>query len=79
MTVDFHKNYRKLSRNFKSQVELANRTSIEILEKMLVELHDFYVQNYIKTENEKYPEKSRKEIIIEMYQLREKLKGRKKK
>ncbi len=79
MIIDSEKKYRKISRDFKNQVELAKRTPVEILEKMLVELHDFYIQNYMKTEREKHPEKSRKEILIEMYQLREKLKGRKKK
>ena len=78
MTIDFEKDYRKISRDFKGLVELTKRTPKKILENMLVELHDYFVDNYIKVEKENHPEKSTREIIIDMYKLREKLKGREK-
>jgi len=77
MKKDLAKQYRKISRDFKAKVKLTEETPLEDLEKLFVELYDFGLENYIKTERERHPQKSEKEIIIEMYQLREKLKGRK--
>ncbi len=70
--------YRKLVRNFKGRVELTKKTPLKDLENMLIEIYDYGIKDYIRTEREMHPDKSRKEILIEMYKLREKLKGRKK-
>lgn len=70
--------YRKLVRNFKGRVELTKKTPLKDLENMLIEIYDYGIKDYIRTEREMHPNKSRKEILIEMYKLREKLKGRKK-
>jgi len=70
--------YRKLVRNFKGRVELTQKTPLKDLENMLIEIYDYGINDYIRTEREMHPNKSRKEILIEMYKLREKLKGRKK-
>jgi len=70
--------YRKLVRNFKGRVELTKKTPLKDLENMLIEIYDYGIKDYIRTEREMHPNKSRKIILIEMYKLREKLKGRKK-
>lgn len=77
MTFDFKKEYRKMSRDFKGLVELSNKTPKNVLESMLIELHDYFVDRYIKVEKEMHPEKTTKDVIIDMYKLRGKLKGRK--
>ena len=77
MSEGTEKNFRKISRNFKERVELMKRTPLKELEKMSVEMFEYGVRDYIRTEREMHPNKSKKEIIIEMYKLREKLKGRK--
>ncbi len=77
MRTDLDKKFRKISRDFKGKVELTNKTPIEYLEKMFVEMYDFNLQYYIDTERKLHPKKSRKEILIEMYKLKERLKGRK--
>jgi len=71
--------YRKLMRNFKGLVELTHKTPLKDLENMLTETYDYAINDYIKIEKKRNPEKSRKEILIEMYKLRERLKGRKSK
>jgi len=70
--------YRKLVRNFKGRVELTKKTPLKDLENMLIEIYDYGIKDYIRIEKKMHPNKSRKEILIEMYKLREKLKGRKK-
>jgi hypothetical protein len=67
--------YRKIVRNFKGRVDMMNRASIETLEAMFLELHEFGLNEYIKKEREKQPNKTRKEIIIDMYKLHDKLKN----
>lgn len=78
MKSEIDKKYRKTVRNFKARVDLMKRTPLIELEKMFVEIYDQGVQDYFRTEKSIHPNKSDKEIIREMYSLREKLKGRKK-
>lgn len=78
MKTETDKNYRKIVRNFKARVKLMEKTPLKDLEKMFIEMYDYGIQDYIRTEKLMYPEKNTKEIVIEMYKLREKLKGRKK-
>lgn len=77
MRTDSEIEYRKISRDFKGKIKLTERTPLRKLEKLFIEMYDFGLMNYLKIEKERHPLKSRKEIIIEMYKLREKLKGRK--
>jgi hypothetical protein len=70
---------RKFHRDFKWKVKMANITSLHILEQMFRELFDENLNTFIKTEKERYPELTEKEILINMYLLSEKLKGRKNK
>jgi len=79
MRIDDIKNYRKKVRNFKGRVDLMTKTPLKDLEKMFIEVYDFGIQDYIKYEKEMQPDKSDKEIIINMYKIREKIKGRKNK
>ena len=67
---------RKISRDFKSKVELTKKTPLPILERMLCEYYDEGIKTFIKTEKKKHPEMSEKEILIRMYRLSEKLKGK---
>lgn len=78
MKTETDKNYRKIVRNFKARVKLMEKTPLKDLEKMFIEMYDYGIQDYIRTEKLMYPDKNTKEIVIEMYKLREKLKGRKK-
>lgn len=41
---------------------------------MFFEMCDFYLRNYLEVEKERYPGKGYKEILLEMYERREKLK-----
>jgi hypothetical protein len=45
---------------------------------MFIEIYEYGINDYIRKEREQYPERSTKEIILKMYELRDKLKGRKK-
>lgn len=60
---------RKKIRDFEGRIELMQKTPIEDLEEMFLELYEYNLQEYIKQEKEKNPKKSRKEIIIEMYKF----------
>lgn len=77
MTKNFNKNYRKLARNFKGRVELTKKTPLKDLEKLFIEMYDYGLENYIKTEMKNHPKMSQKEIILGMYELHKKMKGRK--
>ena len=59
-------NYRKIVRNFKGRMEFMNKTP---------------TIDAVKTEKKRFPDKSIKEIILEMHKFHEKLKamGRKNK
>lgn len=69
---------RKVSRDFKGRIELMKRTPIENLEKIFLELCELGLQEYLSTEKQRFPNKSRKEIIIKMYKIHDKLRGRRK-
>ncbi|MBD3339627.1 MAG: hypothetical protein GF353_10990 [Candidatus Lokiarchaeota archaeon] len=66
---------RKIARDFKGRIEMMKHTSIEILESMFLELYNYGLEEFIKKEMERYPNKSRKEIILDMYKIHDKLKG----
>jgi hypothetical protein len=70
---------RKIARDFLGKVKMAKKTPQKVLEQIFMEIYEEGIKKYIETERERFPNKSRKQILIEMYELKEKLKGRKKK
>ena len=69
---------RRTARNFKGKIELMKRTPLKIIEANFLELHEMCMQKYIEIEKNKFPEKTRKEIIIDMYIRNDKLRHGKK-
>jgi hypothetical protein len=69
---------RKIKRDFKGRIELMNKTALKKVESLFLELYELGLQEYLRREKEKYPNKSHKEIIIQMYQFHDKIRGRKK-
>ena len=55
-----------------------NKTPLEKLEAIFLELYKLGIKDYIEIEKKKHPNKSRKEIIIDMYKFHDKMKRRKK-
>ena len=53
------------------------KTSKEEAMQIFFEMCDFGLENYISVEMKRFPDKSIKQIIIEMHDRREKLRGRK--
>ncbi|TKJ27973.1 MAG: hypothetical protein CEE42_00390 [Promethearchaeota archaeon Loki_b31] len=74
-------NYRKIVRNFKGRMEFMNKTPTIDAVKIFFEICDLGISSYIKTEKKRFPDKSIKEIILEMHKFHEKMKamGRKNK
>lgn len=77
MTSDSKIKIRKTIRDFKGRIELMNKTDLKKVESLFLELYELGLQDYIRIEREKYPEKSHKEIIIQMYQFHDNLRGKK--
>ncbi len=71
--------YRKLERDFKKRVELMKNIPLEHLEKIFIELYDVGLKEYIDNEKKRFPNKSTKDIIIDMHMFHEKMKGRRNK
>jgi hypothetical protein len=70
------KDYRKRVRNFKGRIELMNKIPKEKSLQLFFELCDIFIKNYIKTEKERFPNKSIRDIIIDMHKKHEKIKRR---
>jgi len=66
---------RKKMRDFEGRIKLMKKTPLVDLEEMFLELYEYNLQNYIKQEKEKNPKKTRKEIIVQMYKLHDRLKN----
>jgi len=66
---------RKTARDFKGRIELMKKIPNETLISLFFELCNFNLNNYIKTEKERYPNKSVKEIIIEKIKINKKING----
>lgn len=62
--------FRVKSRDFKGRIELMNKIPIETSISLFFELCNFNLNNYIKTEKKRYPNKSLKEIVIKMHKLK---------
>ncbi len=69
---------RKAARDFKGRIELMKKETLESVESLFLELFELGLNDFIQKEKEKYPDKTHKEIIIEMYQFHDRLRGRKK-
>jgi len=54
------------------------KTPLENLEKLFLEIYDYGIKDYVRIEKKRDPKKSRKEIIIDMYEFHDKIRGRKK-
>jgi len=67
-------NFRKIARDFKGRIELMKKIPIETSISLFFELCNFNLNNYIKTEKERYPNKSIKDIVIRMYKVNKKIK-----
>ena len=66
---------RKTARDFKGRIELMKKIPNETSISLFFELCNFNLNNYIKTEKERYPNKSVKEIIIEKIKINKKING----
>ena len=77
MKSDSDKNYRKMVRNFNGRIDLMNRLPQEDSVNLFFEMCDFFINNYIKAEKERFPNKPIREILLDMYKYREKTSGRK--
>ena len=51
MKSDKDKNYRRIVRNFKGRVDLMKKDPLKDLEMMYIEMYDYGIQDYIRTEN----------------------------
>ena len=78
MTSESNTNFRKITRDFKGRIELMKKTELKKIESIFLEIFELGLQDYIQKEKKRYPDKSHKEIIIDMYQLHDKLRGRRK-
>ena len=77
MTSELNNNFRKKARDFKGRIEMMKRTNLEKIESLFLELFELGLIDFIQKEKERHPNKTHKEIIIEMYQYHDKLRGRK--
>ena len=74
MTSELNKNFRKIARDFKGRIELMKKIPAETSISLFFELCNFNLNNYIKTEKERYPNKLIKDIVIRMYKVNKKVK-----
>ncbi len=72
------KNFRKIERNFKGRIDLMKKIPTESLVKLFFETCNIGLKNYIETEKKRFPNKSIKEIILDMHKFHEKIKRRRK-
>ena len=77
MTSEINDKLRKSIRDFKGRIELMKKTDLKKIESIFLEIYELGLQDYIQKEKERYPNKTHKEIIIEMYNFHDRLRGRK--
>ncbi|HEA70863.1 hypothetical protein LCGC14_0555870 [marine sediment metagenome] len=75
MTSESNTNFRKIARDFKGRIELMKKTELQKIESLFLEIYELGLQDYIQKEKKRYPNKSHKEIIIDMYQFHDRLRG----
>jgi len=78
MTSELNKNFRKIARDFKGRIGLMKKTDLKKIESIFLELYELGLRDYLQKEKERYPDKTHKEIIINMYQYHDRIRGRKK-
>jgi len=54
------------------------KTDLKKIESIFLEIYELGLQDYIQKEKERYPEKTYKDIILNMYHFHDTLRGRKK-
>ena len=69
-------NYRRLARDFKGRIKLMKETPLENIESLFLEVYELGLQDYIRNEKKRFLNKTRKEIILDMYKLHDKLRKR---
>ena len=69
---------RKIARDFKTRIDFMKRTPLEVVESIFLEKYQLGLIDYLRVEKERFPDKSRKEIIIDMYKLHDRIRGKKK-
>lgn len=77
MTSKSNSTYRKTIRNFKGRIESMKKIELGKIESIFLELYELGLKDYLEKEKKRYPDKTHKEIIIEMYQFHDKIRGRK--
>ena len=77
MSIDQNSLSRKIIRDFKGRIELMKKTDLNKIESIFLEIYELGLQDYIQKEREKFPERTHKEIIINMYNFHDRLRGRK--
>ncbi len=77
MSQDQNSISRKIIRDFKGRIELMKKTDLNKIESIFLEIYELGLQAYIQKERERFPERTHKEIIINMYNFHDRLRGRK--
>jgi len=78
MTSELNTKFRKIARDFKGRIELMKKTDLKQIESIFLEIYELGLQDYLQKEKERNPDKTHKEIIINMNQFHDRLRGRKK-
>ena len=77
MKSELNDNFRKKARDFVGRIELMKRTNLATIESLFLELYELGLNDNIQREKERHPDKTHKQIIIEMYQFHDKLRRKK--
>ncbi len=77
MVLEKDKKYRKNARDFKGRIEYMKNTPLEKLENLFLELYEINLQDYLRMEKIRNLNLSRKQLIVNMYEFHDKLRGRK--
>jgi tryptophanase len=72
MKSELNNNFRKIARDFKGRIELMKKIPLKTSTSLFFELCNFNLNNYIKIEKERYPDKTINDIIIKMYKIKNK-------
>ena len=69
---------RKKARDFKGRIELMKKTSLKEIESLFLEIYDLGLKDFLQKEKNKHPNKTQKQIILDMYKLHDKLRRKRK-
>lgn len=76
MRSESHYKARKKARDFKGRIELMKTTNLEEIESLFLEIYDLGLKDFLQKEKYRHPNKTQKQIIIDMYKLHDKLRGK---